>query len=283
VESLKLSVILSQSCSEKHTTCQTPDPFSSDSESGGDLPRFFRRFSSFLLWRFSFAFFFWNGIKLLLLRVSLHEFGIILTLSTPISAATWQETMLNQLWCRMAPARSFSVYFGMFHLLTKFRTISKAVLSYTVGLQGFSIKTSVFHLWYSCTEYKEAPDGIQYMVTWSLYSVKETGVEQYKNTLLRIQYLRRPNNDLVRSKHVAEHEIYAAINWSRAWQKNVWLYLAQQEARYKHEVKCIYTSIIWHVRMFIMGKSRNLKLWVAYSRYQNSHAAWQLYVAVKPL
>jgi hypothetical protein len=161
VESLKLSVILSQSCSEKHTTCQTPDPFSSDSESGGDLPRFFRRFSSFLLWRFSFAFFFWNGIKLLLLRVLLHEFGIILTLSTPISAATWQETMLNQLWCRMAPARSFSVYFGMFHLLTKFRTISKAVLSYTVGLQGFSIKTSVFHLWYSCTEYKEAPDGIQ--------------------------------------------------------------------------------------------------------------------------
>jgi hypothetical protein len=72
------------------------------------------------------------------------------------------------------------------------------------------------------------------MVTWSLYSVKETGVEQYKNTLLRIQYLRRPNNDLVRSKHVAEHEIYAAINWSRAWQKNVWLYLVQQEARYKH-------------------------------------------------
>jgi hypothetical protein len=74
----------------------------------------------------------------------------ILTLSTPMSGDARQAMLLNHLWCWVKLAWWFPIYFGMFHLLTKFWTICKAVHLYIVSLQSFSVKTSLFYLWVSC-------------------------------------------------------------------------------------------------------------------------------------
>jgi hypothetical protein len=70
-----------------------------------------------------------------------------LTSCISVSADAPQAILLDQLACRVTLASWFSIYFSIFHQLTKFWTICKTALSYIVV--QFS-QNHPFYLWFSC-------------------------------------------------------------------------------------------------------------------------------------